>query len=239
MPSSKLASDGVRGGFVLTRYCSQCGAESLPGSFCPGCGAWVEQDATAVDPRVAGFGIRAVARILDNVVALAVGIVAANVAVVVLAARGTPGTPAEWLQAASGLSSSGVAASILGSFLYSAIAEYLAGASIGKFCCGLRVLSEDFERVSLLGALVRSFALLIDGALFGLVAYLAMDRSLLRQRLGDRWGDTLVVHRKAMPQLEQRLGQIAFGNGVGLAVFTLLCAYSVVVRASAAAGIFI
>jgi len=221
----------------LTRYCSQCGAQSLPGSFCPSCGAWTEQVATGVDPRVAGFGIRAVARILDNVVALAVGILAANVAVVVLAARGAPGTPTEWLQASSGISTSGVAASMLGSFLYSALAEYLAGASIGKFCCGLRVLSRDFERVSLLGALVRSFALLIDGVLFGLVAYIAMDRSPLRQRLGDRWGDTLVVHRKAMPQLEQRIGQIAFGNGVGLAVFTFVCAYSIVVRASAASGI--
>ena len=61
----------------MTRYCSQCGAESLPGSFCPGCGAWVERVETEVDPRVAGFGIRAVARVLDNVVALVVGIVAA------------------------------------------------------------------------------------------------------------------------------------------------------------------
>ena len=221
----------------MTRYCSQCGAESRPGSFCPDCGAWVEPAATGVDPRVASFGIRAVARVLDNVVALVVGIVAGNAAVVVLAARGTPGTPAEWLEAASGLSSSGVAASMLGSFLYSALAEYLAGASIGKFCCGLHVLSRDFERVSLLGALVRSFALLLDGALFGLVAYVAMDRSPLRQRLGDRWGDTLVVHRRAMPQLAPRIGQIALGNGIGLAVFAFLCAYSIVVRASAAAGI--
>ena len=93
------------------------------------------------------------------------------------------------------------------------------------------------ERVSLLGALVRSFALLLDGALFGLVAYVAMDRSPLRQRLGDRWGDTLVVHRRAMPQLAPRIGQIALGNGIGLAVFAFLCAYSIVVRASAAAGI--
>ena len=221
----------------MTRYCSQCGAESLPGSFCPGCGAWVERVETEVDSRVAGFGIRAVARVLDNVVALVVGIVAANAALVALAARGTPGTPTEWLEAASGISSSGVAASILGSFLYSALAEYLAGASIGKFCCGLRVLSRDFERVSLLGALVRSFALLIDGALFGLVAYIAMDRSVLRQRLGDRWGDTLVVRRKAMPQLAQGIGQIAFGNAVGLAVFTFVCAYSIVLRALAASGI--
>jgi hypothetical protein len=73
MSSSQQQRDGVGGEFALTRYCSQCGAESLPGSFCPGCGAWTEQVATGVDPRVAGFGIRAVARILDNVVALAVG----------------------------------------------------------------------------------------------------------------------------------------------------------------------
>jgi len=223
----------------LTRHCSQCGAESLPGSFCPSCGAWLEQVAPGVDPRVAGFGIRAVARVLDNVVALVVGIVAANVAVGVLAARGTPGTPTEWLQAASGISTSGMAASILGAFLYSALAEYLAGASIGKLCCGLRVVSQDFERVSLLGALVRSFALLIDGALFGVVAYISMERSPLRQRLGDRWGDTLVVHRKAMPQLERSVARLLFGNAVGLAVFTFLCAYSIVLRASAASGIVI
>ncbi|MEZ4316960.1 MAG: RDD family protein [Myxococcota bacterium] len=84
--------------------------------------------------------------------------------------------------------------------LYATLAEWLGGATFGKFCTGLRVLSADGDPIDLKAAFIRSFAFFIDGLFFGLVAYSAVMRSLTGQRLGDEWADTVVVWRGDAPE---------------------------------------
>ena len=61
-------------------------------------------------------------------------------------------------------------------------------------------------------------------------AYMAMERSPLRQRLGDRWGETLVVRASFVP--EARRGAFRTGAGIllGFALATAIGTYSVVMR---------
>jgi lipoprotein-releasing system ATP-binding protein len=85
-------------------------------------------------------------------------------------------------------------AGVVGPLVYRVVAEKLAGATLGKLLLGLRVRSEALGPIGWRGALVRNVALFaIDTLFFGLIAYMAMSGSLMRQRLGDRWGHTVVV----------------------------------------------
>ena len=82
---------------------------------------------------------------------------------------------------------------LLVSILYFSLFEALYGATPGKLVCGLRVLKEDGSPCGLMSAVGRSVALIVDGAIFGLVAAVSMRASLLHQRLGDKWFHTVVV----------------------------------------------
>jgi uncharacterized RDD family membrane protein YckC len=70
--------------------------------------------------------------------------------------------------------------------------EWLYGATWGKVMLGKRVIRDDGRPCTFVAALVRALLRLIDGILFGLVAYQQM-KNPLRQHLGDRQGHTLVV----------------------------------------------
>jgi uncharacterized RDD family membrane protein YckC len=200
------------------------------GYFCSACGAHVEPNAERIDPRVAGFVIRALARLVDTLVEMLSSIAAVKIAVVLAVLQGRPGGPQDWLRPIPALSAAGLAGAILCGVAYHAVSEYVGAASLGKLCFGVRVVSRDFGRVSLLGALVRSFAILVDGFFFGVFAYMAMERSPLRQRLGDRWGETLVVRASFVP--EARRGAFRTGAGIllGFALATAIGTYSVVMR---------
>lgn len=76
---------------------------------------------------------------------------------------------------------------------YAAIAEWVGGATLGKQLLGLQVQTLEGTPPGFRAALVRNIALPVDGFLFGLVAYSAIARSPLRQRVGDQWGGTVVV----------------------------------------------
>lgn len=87
----------------------------------------------------------------------------------------------------------------LGSILAHAVAEGLGGASLGKRLLGFAVVGTHGRRAGFLAALKRSLAFLWDGLFFGLLAYQKMTETPLRQRYGDHWGETLVVHRRDLP----------------------------------------
>jgi uncharacterized RDD family membrane protein YckC len=215
--------------------CSECGSEWSSGAFCIRCGAELVPRAGAeAASRVAGFWIRAAARAIDAGVGFVAGALAGPIAIAALIASGHPGDPAQWVESASAPSPPMFAASMLGTVLYQAMSEWIGGASLGKAIFGLRVLAQDFRALPLLGALVRSFAILVDGLLFGLVGFLAMERSPLRQRLGDRWAGTIVVYARACPEARRGGLRVAFGIAAGVVVFTALCAYALVVRITAA-----
>jgi uncharacterized RDD family membrane protein YckC len=109
---------------------------------------------------------------------------------------------------------------------YTAIAERVGGATLGKHCVGLRVVSADPEGapLSVRAAILRNLALAIDLLFFGLVAHSSMSRSPKRQRVGDNWAGTLVVWRQDAPDL-----QAVRGWPIGLVVaLTLVCVSYVV-----------
>ncbi len=101
---------------------------------------------------------------------------------------------------------------------YSAASEWLGAATFGKFCTGLRVgqAGDTRQRVSARAALIRSLAFLIDSLFFGLVAYSAVMRSQVGQRLGDEWAGTRVVWRGEGPEVAGWRGW-PVGFGVALA----------------------
>jgi uncharacterized RDD family membrane protein YckC len=84
---------------------------------------------------------------------------------------------------------------------YTALAEFLGGATLGKVLTGLRVVmhGRPVVAVTLRAAVIRSAAFLVDSLFFGLVAYSAMGRSRSGQRVGDEWAGTVVVWKGDAP----------------------------------------
>jgi len=115
----------------------------------------------------------------------------------------------------------GIVAMVLGL----SVAEWFGGATVGKWLCGMRVVATGGGSPTYRGTTRRNLALLLDLLFFGLVAYSAMARSERRQRVGDDWGDTVVVWRRAAP------GRPALGGallGVVTSLLVLLLSYIVV-----------
>jgi uncharacterized RDD family membrane protein YckC len=168
--------------------------------------------------RPAGFKIRLFARILDQVAIAILGFASA-IGVVAIAANlghplalsGTFGLP--WMARAYFMG-------IVGTVAYGTASEWLGGATLGKAILGLRVRNENLGPCTFRGALVRSLAFLIDGFFFGVVAYAAMQETSRRQRLGDRWGKTVVVHASSLPAPAEG-ARVAVGVLVGLALSAL------------------
>ena len=214
--------------------------------ICPACGQRVEwlrhcdrcyaplspRPRFEFDPRVAGIGVRALARAVDGVFSALVGFVSLTLAFIVLKVRGTPGEPEDWFHSLSEFSAVTLGFSMVASYVYFTISEWLGAATLGKLVCGLRVVSEDFAPVSLLGAAVRSLGFLVDGLFFGLPAYVSMESSPLRQRLGDRWGGTTVVKRRMYPAASRGALRVTLGLLLGLFVESGIHAYALVGQAS-------
>jgi uncharacterized RDD family membrane protein YckC len=172
-----------------------------------------------VDGRTAGFVIRAVARGIDVLVSIAISLPATMLAFVVLTVVGKPGGPTEWVEQMQGVTVAAVVLSLCGSTLYAAFSEWIAGATLGKLACGLRVVSEDFSPPTFRGALVRSVAFFVDGLFFGFVGLYAMHHSVLQQRYGDRWGRTIVVRVRAVPQSSRGAARAIVGMVVGCGIW--------------------
>ena len=156
-------------------------------------------------PSGAGFGIRFLARFIDDLLyawmlALIVGVVAGMVFVaLVYLGKLTPAEvqsilfAARWRGTHLRLTFMGVGLGILGVSLYHIVAEGFSTVTIGKLICGLRVVQVDGRPASMKGALIRELGYFVDALFFGLIGYLSMQKGPLRQRYGDVWGKTVVV----------------------------------------------
>jgi uncharacterized RDD family membrane protein YckC len=112
----------------------------------------------------AGFGIRLLARIVDTFFGLFIGLSAGfvgGIAIVILNHAGiiAPG----WQHRIHGFSLLTLGFSLLGNIAYHFFCEGIHGATLGKLCCGLRVVTEDGKPSNLKGALIRTLAFYIDG----------------------------------------------------------------------------
>ncbi len=183
----------------------------------------------------ADFAIRGAARVLDVLVGVGLGFSVAFGAGIVLASLVRSGSlPPSAVKRLSELSLGTFGWSFLGAMAYHTLSESIGGASVGKWICGLRVYSADFSpdgtflvglrRCSVGGALVRSLALMIDTLFFASIAYFSMAGSRWQQRLGDRWGHTVVVKAKSTdlppksPILGMLVGLLAWGAFFALAL---------------------
>jgi len=179
--------------------------------------------------QTAGWGIRAGARLIDNIVGLVVGMVGGAIGGVLVGVLGAMGVLGEDWQALIGKpSAAGFLLSALGGLAYHTIAEGLGGASIGKLVCGLRTIGADGRPCSIAGAFKRSLAFYVDGFVFGLVAYSAMSSSPLNQRIGDRWGHTAVVRAPAVPAAAARGATV--GILLGAAVWSAFIVFSTILK---------
>jgi uncharacterized RDD family membrane protein YckC len=90
-------------------------------------------------------------------------------------------------------------------FLYYSIYEGATGATLGKLAMGLRVVRLDGSPITRREALVRNALRFVDGFAFYLVGGLLAMGSPAGQRLGDRLAGTVVVMRRSLPALRERV----------------------------------
>ena len=218
--------------------CPACGhADAADHHTCPRCGQRLHADAPpavalpAGPPAVivAGFWRRAAARLVD--IALT-GFFGGALAAIMLLALGGDET---MLDAGVPVAGFGMwVARTLMMLTYHGVAESLGGATIGKLLFSLDVVGEDGGPVPLGRALLRNVWVLVDSLFFGAVAYLAMRRSPLQQRLGDRHARTLVVDRRTLPPSARRPpSTVAHGILIGLAFAAAVCAFAILLAGSA------
>lgn len=147
----------------------------------------------------ATFRRRFAARLIDFVFELAFAVLAgAVVAIAVLLVAPRPDV-AEVLER-----SEYVVLNLLAGIAYHTIMEGLHGSTIGKRLLGLTVRDESGRPCGITAAFLRSVAILIDGMFFGFVASHVMQGNDKQQRVGDRWGKTIVVRYNSVPREDRR-----------------------------------
>jgi uncharacterized RDD family membrane protein YckC len=166
-----------------------------------------------LEPEYAGFGIRAGARILDELFRFLGALVAGFFAGLLHAVLLGPLTP-------GGHVARTVVVAIFADILYFAIAERAGGATLGKMVCGLRVQRETGGRIGVGAALGRSFAYLLDAQFFGLLAASSISSSLRKQRYGDKWAHTVVVYARSLNEPERSVSPVL--GAIGALVFSSL-----------------
>jgi uncharacterized RDD family membrane protein YckC len=164
----------------------------------------------------AGFGIRAVARIIDSFYGLVIGFFGGFLGGTMIALLLEPAglVAAAWQERMEGLNLAGWGFGLLGTLFYHWLTEGMYGASLGKLVCGLRVVNEAAQPIGLAQSFKRSLAYSWDALFFGLVGYSSMKKSALNQRYGDHWAKTVVIKARDIPAESKR----------GWEIFVLACA---------------
>ena len=130
-----------------------------------------------------GVGLRAVATIIDTLLLMVIAYLIALL---------TGATTA------SGFNLTGAPAFL---WFFIAIAYYIVleatqGATLGKMALGLRVVKLDGSPISWSESIIRNLLRIIDGLFAYLVGAILIWTSPLKQRLGDRLANTVVVRRR-------------------------------------------
>ena len=85
--------------------------------------------------------------------------------------------------------------------VYFVLLEGIAGATIGKFATGIRVVNQDGTKLDWPAAIVRNVARIVDAFPYVfpyLVGAISVWASPNQQRLGDRWANTVVVTKESI-----------------------------------------
>jgi uncharacterized RDD family membrane protein YckC len=221
------------------KNCAYCGREATDYvTHCGGCGT--QFDVSNIPPIIAnrnkspsaGFWIRVLARLIDAVLGLICGLVAGILAGIVIGIMSVAGSiPSGWQHRIHGFSLVSFGFSLLGFTAYHIFCEGIHGATLGKLCCGLRVVSPDGSPSTLMGAVIRSFAYFIDSLFFGFVGYTSMEKSPLNQRYGDVWGGTAVFKVSELASASQRTpARFALGLVSGAICWMCLLAIGLILK---------
>ena len=102
--------------------------------------------------------------------------------------------------------------------VYYMLLEGIAGGTIGKFMTGIRVVNVDGTKLAWSGAVVRNVARVVDGFPYFLpylVGAFSVWSSSTNQRLGDRWGNTVVVTKDSLDEGVARSSGIHAASDAG------------------------
>src|ERR1700677_627769 len=126
----------------------------------------------------AGYAIRFLARLIDMLFGLVVAYAAGFLAVLTIALLGSAGVIAPgWQHRLHAFSVLAILLAMAGDSIYHLFCEGIHGATVGKLCCGLRVISQDGRPSTFKGAFIRTLTYPIDSFFLGLVGYDSMRKS--------------------------------------------------------------
>jgi uncharacterized RDD family membrane protein YckC len=136
-----------------------------------------------------------------------------------------------WQYRLQGFSLTSLGFGFFGSIGYHFFCEGIHGATLGKLCCGIRVVTEDGSPSTLKGALIRTLAYFFDSLFFGIVGYGSMQKSSLNQRYGDVWGKTAVFKVKEMePGSQETTTRFILGLLLGVGCLVVLVAVGLILK---------
>jgi uncharacterized RDD family membrane protein YckC len=197
-------------------------APPAPGPLAAALGATAQTDVPPAE--YAGFWIRVRARILDTIAAGIVGAIGGGAGTMCLAIlQAAHVIDGGWMQRMAGGSFAvNTMVGTVAGLAYHSLAESIGGATLGKLAFGLRVRSTDLTPCTLGGAILRGLGYYIDAFFFGWPAYGAMLRSPRKQRIGDKWGRTVVVKVASLGANRPAAGRLAVGIVAGSAASAVI-----------------
>jgi uncharacterized RDD family membrane protein YckC len=164
----------------------------------------------------AGFGIRVGARVIDGLVG---GLIATVVGMATLLLTRMVGDSALLARVGrAGFAWPSFFVGMAGGLAAQTCYEGFGGATVGKLALGLRVRSVNLSPCRPGAAFLRNLLYFVDAMFFGLVAYNAMSKSPMRQRVGDKSARTVVVRAASLPPEARAIGP---GIALGLVVDVL------------------
>jgi uncharacterized RDD family membrane protein YckC len=112
---------------------------------------------------------------------------------------------------------------LLGAFAYQVVFTTVHGSTLGKLAFSMVVVQEDGSTCRFKSAMVRELAYFVDGLFFGVIGYMAMQRTDQQQRYGDEWAHTIVCKRQLIsPEKLRRADRFILGLFLALIVDSAL-----------------
>ena len=170
-----------------------------------------------------GFWPRLGARVIDMIVHYAAAVFSGILfgIMIVVASGGHPSPVVMAKMRHPGIT--GFLFGLLGAFAYQVVFTTVHGSTLGKLAFSMVVVQEDGSPCRFKSALVRELAYFVDGLFFGIIGYMAMQRTDQQQRYGDEWAHTMVCKRQLIsPEKLRRADRFILGLFLALVVDSAL-----------------
>jgi uncharacterized RDD family membrane protein YckC len=163
------------------------------------------------------FWPRVAARVIDMVIHYCVSFAAGIFFTLLLAAASGGHIPIWVTVKLRHLGFAGFVASLLGAFAYQVVGVSVDGSTLGKRVLSMVVVQEDGTPCRFGPAIIRELGYFVDAIFFGLIGYLAMQKSAQEQRYGDEWAGTVVCKRSDVaPEHLRGGGRFVLGLMLGM-----------------------